>query len=318
VKNLTDNNIDKYIKFCEKEINIPIFSKSWWLDAVCGKGNWGVALVENDKEIIASMPFYIKKKIIFTIITMPVQTQTMGPYIKYPHGQKYKKRLSFEKKIMTQLIEQLPKVDMFIQSFNYNITNWLPFYWAGYKQSTNYTYVIEDLSNLDLVFANFNHSKKNNIKRAKNLVVKFDLSAEDFYKNHKMTLAKQNAIIEYSFEHFNSMYNNAYRYKSGRTLYAIDKDNNIHSALFIIWDSVSAYNLISSIDPKFRNSGSATLLIKEAIKFVSTKTNKFDFEGSMIEGVENSFRAFGAIQKPYFSITKTDSKLLKIATCIRD
>lgn len=29
-----------YDKFCEKNY-IPIFSKPWWLDAVCGKDNWG-------------------------------------------------------------------------------------------------------------------------------------------------------------------------------------------------------------------------------------------------------------------------------------
>ena len=143
-------NREKYIKFCKKEKNIPIFSKSWWLDALCKEKNWGVALVENGNGIMASMPYYIKKKMIFTIITMPKQTQTMGPYIKYPDGQKYEKRLSFEKKIINELIAQLPKVDMFIQDFHYNITNWLPFYWAGYKQSTSYTYVIEDISDINL------------------------------------------------------------------------------------------------------------------------------------------------------------------------
>jgi hypothetical protein len=32
----------------------------------------------------------------------------------------------------------------------------------------------------------------------------------------------------------------------------------------------------------------------------------------MIEPVERFFRAFGAIQTPYFAISKTNSKLLKI------
>jgi len=57
-------------------------------------------------------------------------------------------------------------------------------------------------------------------------------------------------------------------------------------------------------------------LVKEIIKYVSNYTNKFDFEGSMIEGIENSFRQFGAIQKPYFAISKTTSRFLKIGQAL--
>jgi hypothetical protein len=39
-------NKQKYRKFCKKEKNIPVFSKDWWLDAVCGEENWDVAIVE--------------------------------------------------------------------------------------------------------------------------------------------------------------------------------------------------------------------------------------------------------------------------------
>lgn len=305
-------NREKYRKFCQEEENIPLFSKAWFLDSVCGQDNWDVALEERGEEIVASMPFYKKKKMIFTIITMPKHAQMMGVYIKYPEGQKYEKKLSYEKELMTNLIEQLPKVDYFNQSFHYSITNWLPFYWKGYTQTTNYTYVIENLSNLEQVFQNFNHAKRKNIKKAeKFLEVKFDLSVQDFYDNHKMTLEKQNSEISYSFEHFNRIYTNAYKHNAGRTIYAVDNENNIHAALFVIWDKNSAYDLISTIDPSFRNSGAGSLLVKRIIEFVSDKTDKFDFEGSMIENVEKSFRQFGAKQKAYFDISKVDSKILK-------
>ena len=127
-----------------------------------------------------------------------------------------------------------------------------------------------------------------------------------------MTLSKQNEKISYSFDLFERIYKAGYRKNAAKTIYATDIDGNMHAALFVIWDSQSAYNLISTIDPDFRNSGAATLLVKEIIKYVSTQTKKFDFEGSMIEGVENSFRQFGAVQKPYFTIYKTNSRLLTI------
>ena len=311
-------NKEIYRNFCKIEKGIPIFSKDWWLDAVCGEDNWDVILFEKGGEIWASWPFYLVKKVIFKIVTMPKLTQTLGIYIKYPEKQKYCNKLSWEKEVISELIKRFPKVDYFYQHFHYNFKNWLPFYWSGFKQTTRYTYVIESLDDLDKVFAEFSHAKQKNIKKAEKIVnVKFDLNAIDFYENHKMTLAKQNQKISYKYDLFKSIYDSAYQHNSGKTIYAIDKNNNIHAALFFIWDENSAYDLISTIDPDFRESGAATLLIKEIIKFVSDKTKKFDFEGSMIENVENSFRQFGAIQTPYFAISKTNSKILKLYQALR-
>ncbi len=305
-------NIEKYRLFCKEEELIPIFSKDWYLDAVCGKDNWDVALVEKGGKIVASLPYFIKKKFFFTISVLPTHVQTLGIYIKYPKGQKYTKRLSYEQSISTLLIEQLPKVDYFDQSFHYSFTNWLPFYWKGYKQTIFYTYVIEDISNIEKVIVSFHPPKRRNIRKAEKLLtVKFDLGAEEFYMHHKIGLEKQNKKISYTFESFNTLYKNSYKHNAGRTIYAIDSDGNIHGAIFFIWDKQSGYYLINSVEPDFRNSGSIALLVKSILEFLSNKTEKFDFEGSMIEPVAESYRQFGTTQQAYFNITKVNSKLLK-------
>jgi len=41
-------------------------------------------------------------------------------------------------------------------------------------------------------------------------------------------------------------------------------------------------------------------------------TRIYDFEGSMIEPIEEFFHSFGAVQKPYFEISKTSSRSMKI------
>lgn len=70
-------------------------------------------------------------------------------------------------------------------------------------------------------------------------------------------------------------------------------------------------------DPALRNSGATSLCMWEAIRFAATVTKSFDFEGSMIEPVERYFRAFGAIQTPYFSVSKTPSRLLSSYQVLR-
>ena len=199
----------------------------------------------------------------------------------------------------------LPKYDLYDVCFSYNFTNWLPFYWAGYDQTTCYTYVLEDLTDLDEVFAGFAHSKRKNIKKAESQVtVKEDLSPQDFFANHEMTLAKQGQRINYSYDLFERVYQATHQRNAGKTWYAVDENGNLHAAILVVFDVKSAYYLVSTMDPDYRNSGAGTLLIRHAIAWVSKHTRKFDFEGSMIPGVEHSFRKFGARQKPYFRISR--------------
>ena len=306
------NSKQRYRGLCKEEKTIPIFSRDWWLDAAAGEDNWDVVMVEENGKVVATFPYVLTREYFFKLIGMPKLTQKLGPWIKYPQGLGHYDKLTFEKKVMYRIIEGLPKFDWFLQSFDYGISNWLPFYWRGFRQTTRYTYVIEDLTDSDSVFAGFEHSKRKNIKRAEKTVkVKYDLPAKDFYENHRMTLSKEGRKIEYGYDLFERIYKACYDRESGRTICCLDENDNLHSALFVIWDENSAYDLISTIDPDFRNSGSASLLIQEIVKFLSSRTKKFDFEGSMIEPVEQSFRRFGAVQKPYHQISKVNSKLLR-------
>ena len=52
------------------------------------------------------------------------------------------------------------------------------------------------------------------------------------------------------------------------------------------------------------------------IKHLSGKVKAFDFEGSMIENVANSFAQFGADMKPYYCISKVyDKQALFLTKC---
>ena len=57
-----------------------------------------------------------------------------------------------------------------------------------------------------------------------------------------------------------------------------------------------------------RNSGATSLVMWQAIQFVATVSQVFDFEGSMIEPVERLFRGFVAFQTPYFAGAQVRSK----------
>lgn len=297
-------NKEKYIKLCNEKNNIPIFLKSWWMDAICLDGEWDVKLVEENNQIIGALVYYIVNN---KIITQPPLTQKNGIWISYPHNQKQVTRISYENKIIRNLINELEKenIHSYNQNFDYSFQNWYQFYWRGYSQTTRYTYVIEDLSDLSKVYEDFDSNLRKQIRKAEKIVtVKRGLNIEEFYKINKMTFDRQNMKIPYSLELLKRIDKECSSRKCREIFYAIDEEENINAAIYIIWDEEAAYYLMGGVNPDFIKNQATSLLMWEAIRYVSNYVNKFDFEGSMIENIEKFFRSFGGNYKAYFNIKK--------------
>jgi hypothetical protein len=289
-----------------------IFSQAWWLDTVA-PGAWGEARVEKGGVLYARMPYVQRKKLGLKIINMPSLTQTLGPCLR-PYQGKYTNQLAEEKELMTALIEQLPAFDIFQQNFHYSITNWLPFYWGGFQQSTRYTYVLEDLTDLDAVWNGFEKKIRTGIRKAeRQVVIRDDLSLDQFIALNEMVFRRQGTSLPYSRSLVERIDETCKMRDCRRVFFAQDGNRRIHAAVYIVWDDRSAYYLMGGSDPGLRESGATSLCMWEAIRFASGVTKKFDFEGSMLENVEPFFRAFGAIQKPYFQIRKINSRLVGAA-----
>ncbi len=283
-------NKEKYSQLCEKESTIPIFSQAWWLDAVAGD-TWDVCLVERGDEIQASMPYVVRHKFGLTLLSQPALTQNLGPWIK-PSTAKYSKRLSQQKDLMEALIDQLPKYHYFNQNWHYSQTNWLPFYWRGFEQTTKYTYVISDLSDLDTIWDEVLSNIRKEVRKAENKVgvtVRTDMPFEAFLELNRMTFQRQGMRMPYSPTFVTTLLNTAKDRGQCRWFVAQDPSGQNHAGVLIVWDSQSAYYLMGGGDPTLRNSGATSLCMWEAIKFASTITQRFDFEGSMIEPVERFF-----------------------------
>ncbi len=314
------SNKDIYREFCRKEKELPLFLHDWWLDAVCCEGCWDAAVVKEGDDIHGVLPYYIVTgKLGHTFITMPRLTQVMGPWLSYPPGQKSWSLLGFEKKVMTGLIRQLPPFDRFIQGFHYSVANWLPFHWQGFAQSSGYTYVIEDVSDIDKVYENVRGNIRREIKKAEKVVsVTVEDDIEAFYQAVFKTYRRQGLKPSISLEFLRRL-DRACKERNRRSIYfARDAEERIHAALYIVWDDVGAYHLLSGGDPQLRTSGATSLLMWRAIQWASEFGLRFDFEGSMKEPIEQFFRSFGAVPKNYFFISKTNSRILKLKQFLQD
>lgn len=302
---------DKYRQLCNKETNLPLFSRDWWLDTVCGETLWDVLLVEEKGKILASFPLYIPHQ---GIITMPPYTQTMGPWFApEPADAKYTRTLGKHQAICKVFTDALKIYPHFLQYFSYRITDWLPFYWEGYKQTTRYTYLLNNIRDEQSLWENMSSNIRRNITKAKEkqgITVKKGIPVDDFLRIQALTFKRQQLSAPKEREILKKIISVCRQRNQGDLWGAYDDKGNLHAVAFIAWQESSAYYLAGGGDPELRASGAHSLVLWEGIRFTAQYTDLFDFEGSMIPGVERFFREFGAIQTPFFTITKGNLSLL--------
>ena len=279
-----------------------VFEQPWWLDIVA-PGQWGEAVVMEGETVAARLPYVLQSG----RIVMPTLTQTLGPWIKpeYRQFQPGNTQLSKQKELIAALLGQLPRHKSFHVTFDSANEYILPYRWLGYRYETEYSYRLTDLCDTDALYAALNKTAKKNIKAARNKTtlveqptakMLMDLLDKTFGAQgrkwpHDRDLTRR--IIEKSVENGH-----------GKLLVAQDGEGNLHSGAFLLYDEKVCYYLLGGSDSAFRSSGAQSLVLWESIRFASTVSKTFDFEGSNVEGIENFFRQFGGSRVINYSVIR--------------
>ena len=314
------DSTDQYRALCFECSTIPLFSQAWWLDAVAGPENWGVVLALKNNEIVGSLPYVRSKYWGKNILVQPPLTQTLGPWVR-PSNAKYANALAAEKDILGTLADGLPNFDMYRQHWNWTRENWLPFHWRGYLQTTRYTYVLPDISNSEQLWSEVQRDIRGNIRKAENrfgIRIRISSDIRDLIPVLSKTFERQGKPFPYSYEFLCKLDEAAAAENKRAIILGEDSGGRLHAGTYIVWEGDTAYQLLNGYDPEVRSSGAGALCVWSAIQEASKHVNRYDFEGSMLEPVERFFRAFGAIQVPYFRVERTDSKFLRAGFFIRD
>ena len=287
-----------------------VFDQPWWLEALA-PGRWSAVVVRSPSgDVVARLPYVTRKRYGFTLLAQPPLTQSLGPWLAPSEG-KYAHRLELEKSRMVELIAGLPRFGRFQQSFSPQITNWLPFYWAGFETTVRYTYRLEEILDLDAVWAGFQENARRQIRKAeKQVEVRDDLDLDAFLQLNDATFRRRGLETPYSPALVRSLDHACASRNARRIFFAVDRGQRVHAAIYVVWDRNSAYYLMGGRSHEAPTTGATSLLMWKAIQFAAGVTRAFDFEGSMIESIERFFRMFGARQTPYFTVSKS-SGLMK-------
>ena len=315
-------NKERYKILCDEQgANIPLFQQYWWMEAVCCGKQWDVIIVEKRGEIVAAMPYLIGKRWGMKYILQPQLTQYNGIWYKPQDFKTLNQRRDFEKWAASKVIKQLESIGVayYQQNFSPQFTNWLPFYWQGFKQTTRYTYRINNIKNTEKVFRNFDrkHRQKPILQLVDSLKVVWDITPGDFYDFHDEYWKSRGRKDLLSKEFTMRICNAAIARNQGFIIGLRDGEGTLVAARFVVYDTECAYSLMSVLNPKSHPNGASPMLFWEAIKHLADKTKAFDFEGSMEQGIEYSYRLYGAVQTQYFAIEKCNSRMFQVLKYIK-
>ena len=127
---------------------------------------------------------------------------------------------------------------------------------------------------------------------------------ETFLTLLDMSFARQNRKMPINADLIRNAVQKAIECEQGRLMLAVDEQGKAHSGAFFLYDKKVCYYLLGGQDPEYKSDGSQNLLLYKGIEFATTVSEYFDFEGSMVEGIENFFRQFGGIQVINYHVAK--------------
>jgi GNAT acetyltransferase-like protein len=281
----------------------PIFHQPWWLDAVA-PGMWDVATVDRGGRTVATLPFVVRGPRWFRALSQPPLTPFLGPWVLREEGAKYGTSLGDQMELQALLETKLPAAAAFRQNFSRTVLSGLPFIWAGYRAEVRYTYLLDDLTSEQNLWAGLAGNIRREIRKARRqLEVREAIDVDRFYEVWAKTFERQQAAApdRARLERIDA----ACAKRDARVmLFACDEAERVHAVAYVVWDRGTAYYLMGGGDPQLRTSGASSLLIWEAIKRARAVSQVFDFEGSMLRPVERFFRAFGGRQTPYLHVSR--------------
>lgn len=274
-----------------------IFEQPWWLDIVA-PGQWFESIVKDGAgQIVARMPYVVQRN----AVIMPPLTQTLGIWMATDKEKSY----SEQKNIMQEIFACFKDKKAVTQSLSVNNQYVLPLRWLGYRIEPFFTYRINNLDDCERIYQTFSKTAKKNIKAAqKKVSISNETNIDTLIKMLDKTFKGQNRRNPMPRDIIERIVRECDVSGHGKYLEAYDKDGNIHSCAYFVYDEKVCYYLLGASDYAFRSSGAQSLILWEGIQFAAKHSAVFDFEGSMVEGIEHFFKQFGGACVPYYTISK--------------
>ncbi len=279
-----------------------VFEQPWWLDVVA-PGQWdAVTVKDKNGNCIGRLPYVKTKRYGVGCCELPILTQHVGPWIKLEKNMKPVAILKRVKQVSEDLIKEFGTKSNIDLYFHHSFQYVLPFIWAGYNVEPKFTYVIDNLENMESILQGMEAKVRNLIKNAeKKYDIIDNISVDDLVRLVGDTFKKQGRDLPMGEAVLRRLYKEAFEHNAGKIIGAVNKETGqVDSVAYFLYDKHSCYYLLGGKDYEKNTAGAQEAILWEGIKFAATVSEEFDFEGSMIPGIESFFRGFGGTPKVYY------------------
>lgn len=292
--------------FCEKaEPVVGVFASEKWL-SIYGDALSIIGIYKDDYQLIGGFYFLKTKKYGFTFLKLPPYSPHCGLFF-ISDSKNNSSINNFSKEVMTEVCTYFMKQSnaLTILAFPSNIIDFQPFIWKNFKVVPNYTYRIDLQRTMEIIRSHFDPKNRNVINKAIKegvCVTENSLSTEQLFQYFLKSLKATDAnfyeqLLEKIFMNF-SDYSNSF-------CMVARKGNQVLGVVFCVFDKFNCYYLLGGVDKKSGIQGVNNLLVEKSIeKARDLGCTTFDFEGSMLKGVEKFFRSFGPELIPYYTANK--------------
>ncbi len=282
------------------------------MDAVCIKGEWDVLLERNGGgKLLGLLVYHTRKAYGFNVIMNPLMTAYNGIYLLYPDKLTNYEKGHFTYKHTQALIDRLPKRSMYYQQYHTDYNNWLGLYWNGYKETTRYTYIVDSAVGKDEQWATLKNAIKKDITNAEKACNLVEIDMKTFLNEAKRAFADRNKEQPANSEALTRLYDKLYPKGLLQILSAQHKETGEYlSAQIVVHDKNRSYALACYFKRQKELRTTLSYVIWHLI--FSGERRYFDFDGSIIKGVERYIRSFGGELTPHYKIHKVSNPILRL------
>jgi lipid II:glycine glycyltransferase (peptidoglycan interpeptide bridge formation enzyme) len=297
------HNLEEYTEKAEPFLGV--FASKKWL-SVYSDSLKVIGIYKDEHQLIGGFYFLIAKKYSFNFVKLPPYTPHCGLFYQ-SESKNNSSATSFSKDVMTEVCRYVSaqKNALTILAFPSTVIDLQPFIWEKYKVIPNYTYRIDLTQTMESIKSNFDSKNRNVINKAIKEGVEVSVNSLDkqklfeFFK-HSLDTANANVYeeeLKNIFLKFADESNSFYM--------VARKSGEIVGSVFCVYDKTTCYYLLGGVDKGSGVNGVNNLLVQQSIeKAKELNCAIFDFEGSMLKGVEKFFRSFGPQLIPYYTVNK--------------
>ena len=280
---ISHNQIDrtKYDACIENAKSSRVYAFSWYLDTVCE--TWDV-LMKGDYEVV--MPVPKRKKYGLSYVYTPAWVQQLGVFSL--------KDITAEE---TEIFKKTLTSKFHWIDYHFNTGNFV----SDRKILTKTNYILPIIGEVDEIFKNYNQNRKRALSgNFDHLFLDKDGSLDLFFKHYQ----KIEKPYELEEETLRKLHILAEKNPDYVRIWNVFDDMDFRGGLIWVKDKQRITYLMPVANEKAKNENVPTFIINELIKDHLNQGLVLDFEGSMISGVANFYKSFGAVEENYYYFKK--------------